>query len=391
MIATGLDRLLAEPQALRGRRYALLGHGAAVSSSLEPAHLALARSVAPALLLAPEHGYYGVEQDMVAADERRDPWIGVPILSLYGDSPATLRPAPAVFTGLDLLIVDLQDVGARYYTYVASAVWAAEVAASAGCEVWFLDRPNPLGGEVIEGPWRSPGFESFVGAFEMPVRHGLTPGEIAFREAVRAGWRDALTVRTVEGWRRSMLWPDLGRSWIAPSPNMPSFATAALYPGLCLLEATELSEGRGTTRPFHLLGAPGIDPPALASAISALGQPGLKAVPTYFRPQFQKHVGRVCGGVELVVTDPPAVRSFAFGARLLALLARHWPGQFAWRREPYEFVTDRPAIDLLTGSADYRERFASAERLEEWIAALGDGEERFREARRPYLLYPEGQ
>lgn len=394
MIATGLDRLLAEPHALRGRRYALLAHGAAVSSTLEPAHLALARCELPALLLAPEHGYYGVEQDMIAARERRDPWTGVPILSLYGDSLASLRPAPETFAGLDLLVVDLQDVGARYYTYVATAVWAAEAAARSGCEVWFLDRPNPLGGEVIEGPWLRPGFESFVGAFELPVRHGLTPGEVASREAARGGWRDALEVWTVGGWRREELWPALGRPWVAPSPNMPGFATATLYPGLCLLEATELSEGRGTTRPFHLLGAPGIDPPRLAAAIGALAPPGLHALPTYFRPQFQKHAGEICGGVELVVTDPAAVRSFAFGVRLLALLARDWPASFAWRREPYEFVTDRPAVDLLAGSADLREGIESSDagepEVEAWIAGFDAEEERFREERRPFLLYPEG-
>lgn len=393
MIATGLDRLLAEPASLRGRRYALLAHGAAVSAALEPAHLALARVAPPALLLAPEHGYYGVEQDMVAARERVDPWTGVPIYSLYGDSLATLRPSPEVFSGIDLLLIDLQDVGARYYTYVATAIWAAEVAAESGCEVWILDRPNPLGGEVVEGPWRSPGFESFVGAFELPVRHGLTPGEIGVREASRGGWRDALRVITVDGWRREALWPELGRPWIAPSPNMPSFATAALYPGLCLLEATELSEGRGTTRPFHLLGGPGIEPCELAEAIDALAPAGVKAVPTYFRPQFQKHAGEVCGGVELVVTEAAAVRSFAFGVRLIALLARRWRERFAWRRAPYEFVIDQPAIDLLVGSRRLSEILAADtgvdEALAEWIAGFAADEARFREVRRPWLLYPE--
>lgn len=393
MIATGLDRLLSDPGSLRGRRYALLAHGAAVSASLEPAHLALARVARPTLLLAPEHGYYGVEQDMIAAHERLDPWTGVPIHSLYGDSLATLRPSPEVFSGIDLLLVDLQDVGARYYTYVATAIWAAEVAARSGCEVWFLDRPNPLGGEVVEGPWRSPGFESFVGAFELPVRHGLTPGEIAIREASHGGWRDALRVVTVEGWHRRALWPEWGRPWIAPSPNMPSHATATLYPGLCLLEATELSEGRGTTRPFHLVGGPGIEPCELAGAIGALAPPGLRAVPTYFRPQFQKHAGEVCGGVELVVTDAAAVRSFAFGVRLIALLARRWPEPFAWRKDPYEFVIDRPAIDLLVGSTRLRDILALEsgvdEALEGWIASFSADEAQFRELRQPWLLYPE--
>ena len=393
MIATGLDRLLAAPSALRGRRYAFLAHGAAVTADLVPAHVALAASVAPSLLLGPEHGYYGVEQDMVAAREERDPWTGVPIVSLYGDTLASLRPRPEVFAGLDLLVVDLQDVGSRYYTYVATAIWAGEVAARQGCEVWFLDRPNPLGGEIVEGPWLRAGFESFVGAFEMPVRHGLTPGEIATWEAVRGGWSESLRVWTMDGWRRDLLWPELGRPWIAPSPNMPGYTTAAIYPGLCLLEATELSEGRGTTRPFHLLGAPGIDPPRLASAIDALAPAGMRAVPTYFRPQFQKHAGAVCGGVELVVTDAAAVRSFAFGARMISVLLRDWPELFAWRREPYEFVLEHPAIDLLVGSAALREILESGDPSDSavagWTATFAAEEARFRAERRPFLLYPE--
>jgi uncharacterized protein YbbC (DUF1343 family) len=386
---TGLDRLLADPAPLAGRRYGLLAHGASLTHDARPIHLALAgRAVPPAALLGPEHGFYGIEQDMVSAAGGRDPWTGVPVVSLYGDGEHTLRPSPDAFAGLDLLVIDLQDVGARYYTYAATAVWAAEVALAAGCEVWVLDRPNPLGGEVVEGNLPQPGFESFVGAFRLPVRHGLTLGELVRLEARRRGWPEKkLRIWEMEGWRRGMRWEETGLPWVAPSPNMPTPATALIYPGGCLVEATELSEGRGTTRPFQLTGAPGLDPVALADALDALALPGAAWVPTYFRPQFQKHRGEACGGVELVVTDPAAFRSYRTGVELLAAAHRIAPDLFAWRAAPYEFVTDRPAIDLLTGGTECRAAIESGAGPAEWIATWEADEESFRAERREILLY----
>src|SRR6185295_15172805 len=236
MIRTGLDRLLAEASRLAGRRYGVLAHGASITADGRPIHLALAASPAgpPHALFGPEHGYHGIEQDMVAAAGGIDPWTGSPIVSLYGDSAATLRPCPCAFAGLDLLLIDLQDVGSRYYTYAPTAVWAAEEALAAGCEVWLLDRPNPLGGSVVEGNLLEPGYESFVGAFRLPVRHGLTLGEIFRLEAQRRAWSGILSnfvVWYLEGWRRSMSWEETGLPWIAPSPNMPTPATARVYPG----------------------------------------------------------------------------------------------------------------------------------------------------------------
>src|SRR5215213_9738755 len=188
-VRTGLDRLLADTSRLAGRRYGLLAHGASITGEGRPIHLALAASPAgvPAALFGPEHGYYGIEQDMIAADGGKDPWTGAPVHSLYGDSEDTLRPCPAAFAGLDLLVIDLQDVGSRYYTYAATGIWAAEAALAAGCEVWVLDRPNPLGGDVVEGSLLGAGYESFVGAFRLPVRHGLTLGELFRLEARRRG------------------------------------------------------------------------------------------------------------------------------------------------------------------------------------------------------------
>jgi len=391
MIATGLDRLLAATGELRGRRYGLLAHAASVSVALEPAHLALARAGAPAVrLFGPEHGYYGVEQDMVPAADAVDPWTEIPIVSLYGADDSTLRPRGEAFAGLDLLVIDLQDVGARYYTYAATAVWAAEAALGRGLEVWILDRPNPLGGAAIEGNLLEPGFESFVGAFRMPARHGLTLAEIARLELARRGCdAGALRCWQLEGWSRERLWPELGRPWIAPSPNMPDFATAMLYPGLCLLEATEISEGRGTTRPFRLVGAPGLDPLRLAAALAPLRARGVAALPTYFRPWHQKHRGEVCGGVELVLTDAPGCDPFRVGVELLAALRGVAGDRFRWRTAPYEFVSDRPAIDLLAGTERLRAALDAGAEPSEWIASWRDDERAFRDERRAALLYPE--
>ncbi len=386
---TGLDRLLADPAGLRGRRYGLLAHGASLTRGVMPIHRALAASPAgpPAALFGPEHGFYGIEQDMVAADGGHDPWTGVPVVSLYGDGEHTLRPSADAFRGLDLLLIDLQDIGTRYYTYAATAVWSAEVALAAGCEVWVLDRPNPLGGEVVEGNLPRPGFESFVGAFRLPVRHGLTLGELVRLEARRRGWRDGWRIIELDGWRRGMRWAETGLPWVAPSPNMPTRLTALVYPGACLVEATELSEGRGTTRPFQLTGAPGLDPAALADALTDLALPGAAWMPTWFRPQFQKHRGEVCGGVELVVTDPTAFRSYRTGVELLAAIRRLAPDVFAWRQAPYEFVTDRPAIDLLTGGPDCRLAIEAGTGLQDWIAGWTADEDAFRAERREILLY----
>jgi uncharacterized protein YbbC (DUF1343 family) len=392
-LRTGLDRLLAEPRRLAGRRYGLLAHGAAVTADLRPAHRALAASAAgaPAVLFGPEHGYYGVEQDMVAAESGRDPWTGIPILSLYGDAAESLVPQPAAFAGLDLLVIDLQDVGARYYTYAATAVWAAEAALAAGCEVWVLDRPNPLGGERVEGNLPEPGFESFVGAFRTPVRHGLTLGELTLLEGRRRGWRGGLAIWEMEGWTRATSWEETGRPFLAPSPNMPTPATALVYPGGRLVEATELSEGRGTTRPFQLAGAPGIEPVALAGRLTSRVL-GAAFVPTYFRPQFQKHAGRACGGVEIVVTDPGRFAPYRAGVELLAACRETAPEVFAWRREAYEFVQEIPAIDLLARTARCREAIdsgAAGDRaaLDDWMAGWAADEAEFRREREEVLLY----
>jgi|CXWL01.1.fsa_nt_gi uncharacterized protein YbbC (DUF1343 family) len=396
-VACGLDQLLADPSRLRGRRYGLLAHGASLTAGLVPAHLALAAAgCPPAALFGPEHGFYAVEQDMVASADERDPWTGVPIVSLYGHDEASLRPRPGAFADLDLVVVDLQDIGSRYYTFAATAAWTAEAALAAGCEVWILDRPNPLDGVTIEGNLPASDFASFVGAFRVPVRHGLTLGELVRLEAQRRdwpGWRERVTVLAVDGWRRADGWGAMGRAWVAPSPNMPTPITALLYPGACLVEATELSEGRGTTRPFQLVGAPGIDPPALARRLTERLQAqsigGLAVIPTYFRPQFQKHAGSVCGGVELALTDGNLAASLRAGVELLAAAHEVCGTDGFWRTAAYEFVTDRPAIDLLAGCTDARLGIEGRADLDAWYATWPADEAAFRVERREILLYPE--
>ncbi len=391
-IRSGLDRLLDDAKRLKGRRYALLCHQASLSCGGVHAHLALAAAQPAAALLGPEHGFYGVEQDMVASRAERDPWTGSPVISLYGDDASSLRPQPGVFDGCDLLVIDLQDVGARYYTFAATAVWATDAALAAGCEVWILDRPNPLGGREVEGNLLDLDFASFVGAFRMPQRHGLTLAEIVLLEARRGGWdTTSLAVFEVEGWRREQSWRDTGWPWTAPSPNMPTPDTAAIYPGLCLFEATTVSEGRGTTRPFQLLGTPGADAPALAgrclARLGAAGMTGVSVVPAMFRPQFQKHAGAVCAGVELRVLDAGAVQPVRLGFELLLAFRDVLGPAFDWRAEPYEFVSDTPAVDLLAGTDRFRLGLDSPDALEHWYASWRDDEAEFRAERESVLLY----
>jgi len=389
MNRTGLDRLLAQVEVLAGRRYGLLAHAAAVSRELTPIHLALARAgYPPRILFGPEHGFHGVEQDMVAAGDGSDPWTGAEIVSLYGADIKSLRPPASAFADLDLVVLDVQDVGSRYYTYAATAAWVCAAALEAGCEVWVLDRPNPLGGEIVEGNRLREGFESFVGAFPIPVRHGLTLAELLRLEARRHDWDEgALRIWRLDGWRRDQDWAAIDRPWIAPSPNMPTPETAQIYPGLCLIEATTLSEGRGTTRPFQLVGAPDLDPLAAAERLNALGAQGVRFVPTRFRPQFQKHAGENCGGVEIVVTDRHVLRAYECGVRLLETLHELLPNGIEWRREPYEFVGDRPAIDLLTGDSSFRDSLESGSRSTVWLASWAEDEAAFRDQRESILLY----
>ncbi|HPS77106.1 MAG TPA: DUF1343 domain-containing protein [Thermoanaerobaculaceae bacterium] len=387
-VRTGLGRLVADPAMLAGRRFAVLANQAAVTPGLVTAWRALAFHGGELVrLFAPEHGLWGVAQDMEAVSDTRDPVLGVPVHSLYGHSSTTLAPRAEWLEGLDVVVVDLPDIGTRYYTFAATMAHIVAACETAGVEVLVLDRPNPIGGVALEGGPVEAGCRSFVGEIDVPVRHGLTLGELALW--LRAGRHPDLTLSVLmcEGWQREWWWDDTGLPWVAPSPNMPALITAAIYPGACLVEATNLSEGRGTTRPFELIGAPWLDGEALARQLTAAGLPGVAFRPTFFRPAFGKFAGEVCGGVHWHVTDRTAMRPLETGVRLLAAVRELHPDRFAWRADAYEFVADVPAIDLLTGSSAARAVIEGCGDLAELLAGWAVHCREFASARQPSLLY----
>lgn len=387
-VLTGLELLSRDPALLAGRRFALLANQAAVTADLQPAWQVLADCGATLVrLFAPEHGLDGVAQDMEAVGDGVS--AQVPVRSLYGANAATLAPPPAELTDLDAVVVDLPDIGCRYYTFAATMAHVMAACAEAGVEVIVCDRPNPLGGVALEGGLVSPGCRSFVSELPVPVRHGMTLGEVALLVREERHGELALTVVPCDGWRRRAWWDETGLPWVAPSPNMPTLITATVYPGACLVEATNLSEGRGTTRPFQLLGAPWVDGEELARRLNARELPGCRFRACRFRPEFHKWAGQVCGGVEWHVLDRLALRPVATGVALLKEARALAPEHFSWRQEPYEFVADVPAVDLLTGSPEAR---AVVEGTGDELALVSRWEDccrSFRARRRPYLLYSE--
>jgi uncharacterized protein YbbC (DUF1343 family) len=340
-------------------------------------------------LFGPEHGVRGDAQYMVAVGAERDARTGVPAHSLYGDAPESLKPSAEQLAGLDLLVFDIQDVGARYYTYQATMMLCMEAAAAARVPFLVLDRPNPIGGLAVEGPALRPGFESFCGLHDLAVRHGMTVGELArlFRAERRLDVE--LEVLEVEGWRRSMGFRATGLPWVHPSPNMPTPETALVYPGMCLLEGTNLSEGRGTTRPFELFGAPWLDGHRLAASLAADRLPGVRFRPASFVPAWDKHAGIRCHGVELHVEDPQAFRPFRTGLACVVRARAQVPDRFRWRTEPYEFVDGVPAFDLLCGSARERAAIEAGAAPRELAARIAPEERAFERRRRTYLAYDE--
>jgi uncharacterized protein YbbC (DUF1343 family) len=386
-VASGLQVLLErQGRFLRGRRLALLAHQASVDRELEHAVTLLADLPGARLirLFAPEHGLWGAAQDHAAVRVTRDPATTLPVLSLYG---ARRAPSAAMLRGLDALIVDLQDVGSRYYTFVWTMALAMAACARAGVPVVVLDRPNPLGGAIVEGNLPDPAYASFVGLYPLPVRHGLTIGELAAYLNHRHGLGCQLTVVPMRGWRRPMLWEDTGLPWVAPSPNMPTPDTARVYPGGCLIEGSNLSEGRGTTRPFEWVGAPFLDAHRYAAHLDALRLPGVHFRPARFLPTFHKWAGRLCGGVQVHVTDPRRFPAFLAGLALLAIARRLAPRHFAWRRPPYEFERRRLPIDILCGTDEVRRSLERGEPLGAIARRWRPGLAAWMRQRAAWLLY----
>jgi uncharacterized protein YbbC (DUF1343 family) len=308
----------------------------------------------------------------------------VPVFSLYGDDASDLSPKPEWVRDLDAVVIDLQDVGSRYYTYVWTAALMMKVAASVGTEVIVLDRPNPLGGVRVEGAPQRDGYLSFVGLYPVSVRHGLTIAELLGWVREREGIeRDVLRVVPMDGWQRAMTFPETGLPWVMPSPNMPTFDTAVVYPGGCLIEGTLLSEGRGTTRPFELWGAPSLDLEPLLS----LDLHGFTLRPVEFQPTFQKHADQSCRGVQVHVTDAWVARPYEAYLKMLGAVLPTLPPSARWRTEEYEFVTDRPAIDLLTGGPEFRSAVDAGEPLDDVLRSEARGAAEFDGDRRTAWLY----
>jgi len=392
-IETGLARLCSEgPRAasLSGRpRVGLLAHQASVDGQARHAIDLLQQDPRFELvrLFAPEHGLWGHAQDMESVADTTDPVSGLPVVSLYGDSPDSLRPHPAALAGLDAVICDLQDVGTRFYTFVYTIAFMLEAAAPAGLPVVVTDRPNPIGGTLLEGPLLRSEMSSFVGRYPIPVRHGMTAGELARMFNGAFGIEAELRVVEMNGWAREMPFDRCALPWIAPSPNMPTPSTAALYPGGCLVEGTNLSEGRGTTQPFELIGAPWLDGRALAEEMNRRQLPGVVFRAASFRPMFQKHAGQACSGVQPIVTEANELRPFRLFLELIDAARALDRDSFDWRREPYEFESDRLAIDLLLGDASIRRRWEQGATPAQLEAGWQEELERFRRDRERYLLY----
>jgi uncharacterized protein YbbC (DUF1343 family) len=393
----GLDQLYSAQigslrRRLRGERLAVLTHAAAIDRRGRHLLTVLEElGATPQIIFSPEHGLSGAAQaeeavhDETPTDAGGESSGGARVVSLYGSNKERLSPTADELEGIQLLLIDLCDVGSRYYTFVWTALLAARAAAARGIHTVVLDRPNPISGDpaTLEGALQQPGFLSFVGLEPLPIRHALTIGEILAQFMQDGGHPlgadGALSVARVLGWERYRTAEAWGRPFIMPSPNMPTIESALVYPGGCLVEGTNLSEGRGTTAPFQLVGAPFLDGPALAKSLNEAGAPGVLVRPVTFRPMFEKHAGSNCHGVMLHVTSPALFRPVATYLTLIALCRAQAPEQFAFRATPYEFESEIPAFDLLTGSAAARSALLSGASPEDVVATTAPVDPSFRE------------
>ncbi len=387
-VALGIDRLLDTDRSLvAGRRVGVVCNPASVDGAFRHTADRLVEDpdVTVAALFGPQHGFRSDLQDnMIETPHARDARRQVPVFSLYSE---TREPTAEMLRQIDVLVVDLQDVGTRVYTYVYTMANCMRAAARHGVRVVVCNRPNPIGGDEVEGGLLEEAYASFVGQFPIPLRHGMTIGELArlFNEAFGIG--ASLDVVPLAGWRRSMYHDETGLPWIIPSPNLPTLDSAIVYPGAVLFEGTRLSEGRGTTRPFELLGAPWIDGERLADAMNARGLPGVHFRPAFFEPTFQKHAKQTCGGCQIHVVDRRRFRPVRTAVELLAEFRLQDPARFAWREPPYEYEHDKQPIDILYGSARLRAVLGEGGDASAIAAAWTPDEDAFRRTRERYLLY----
>ncbi|HZE21061.1 MAG TPA: DUF1343 domain-containing protein [Desulfobaccales bacterium] len=389
-VASGLEIFLREkPAWAAGARLGLLSHAASIGPDLTSARELVARGFPGRLqvLFSPQHGLLGEKQDnMVPSADFTDPVLHLPVVSLYG--PRLTSP-PEALAALDVILVDLVDVGTRVYTFAATLAKLMEAAAPLGKKVAVLDRPNPIGGDAVEGNMLKPEWSSFVGPYPLPMRHGFSLGELTryYNDTQNIGCD--LEVIPAAGWRRGDYYDATNLHWVLPSPNLPTLEAAIVYPGQVLLEGTNLSEGRGTTRPFELFGAPFLEPGRILELLKGTELPGVILRTACFEPTFHKWAGELCRGFQLHVTDRQTFRPYYTTITLLAAIRQLYPGQFAWRQPPYEYETERLPFDLLTGDEKIRtglENGVSAAELEEaWQGGLA----RFMEVRKGFLIYPE--
>lgn len=386
-VKLGIERLLADRKGLDLGRTGIICNQASVNR--EFVHVAdlmyHSKEFEVTTLFGPQHGIRGdVQDNMVETGHSKDRVTGLPVYSLYSE---TREPTEEMLAGLDSLVFDLQDVGCRVYTFIYTMANAMRACGKYGKRFVVCDRPNPVGGLAVEGNVLEEGHESFVGQFPIPMRHGMTVGELArlFNEEFGIGCD--LEIVEMQGWRRELEYEETGCSWVMPSPNMPTADTAFVFPGTVFFEGTCVSEGRGTTRPFEQIGAPYIDPELLAKEMNGLRLPGVLFRPLVFLPTFQKHSGQTCGGVFLHVINREVFRPVITGIALLGKILEMYPEEFAWKEPPYEYVFDRNPFDVIAGTGGLRKMLESGKKVEEIEEVWRDQESDFEDIREQYLLY----
>lgn len=385
-VRLGSERLL-DSGTLKHQRVGIVSNPASVDAEFR--HVVRAFGSEPDVKLTaifgPQHGYRAdVQDNMIETAHAQDPTRGVPVYSLYSE---TREPTAAMLKDVDVLVVDLQDVGSRIYTFVYTMANCLRAGRKHGVPVIVTDRPNPIGGVDIDGPMLVTGYESFVGQFPIPLRHGMTIGELATFFNEECGIGADLTVVPMDNWRRSMYFDETGLPWIMPSPNVPTLETAIVYPGTVLVEGTNVSEGRGTARPFELIGAPWINPEALADRLAAHGLPGVHFRPVVFEPTFQKHAKQPCGGCQIHVLDRLRFRAVESAVAVLAEIRAQNSATFEWRRPPYEYEHEKLPIDILAGSSELRHQIESGLPIRAIYSSWLPEHERFAKTRKSFLLY----
>lgn len=376
-VLTGLENICQNPpRGLAGLRLGLLCNPASVDRKYRHARELIARTFPGQLkaLYAPQHGFHAEKQDnMVESMDSSDPFLGIPIFSLYS---STRCPTSEMLEPIDVLLVDLQDVGTRVYTFIYTLSYCMEGAKAYDKRVVVLDRPNPIGGTVVEGNIVTAGCTSFVGRFPIPMRHGLTIGELALLFNGTYGIDCDLEVVPLERWQRTMVYRETGLPWVAPSPNLPTPGSAMVYPGQVIWEGTNVSEGRGTTLPFEIFGAPFIDTKTFLSATADWQLPGVVLRPVTFEPTSNKWTGQLCNGFQIHITDFSAYQPYRTSLKLLQYVIRHHNAEFQWKLPPYEYEFERLPIDLIIGDKGIRQRIEIGDDIDgmadEWLESIGD-------------------